>query len=170
MASTYTPIATTTLGSNQATVTFNSFSGYTDLVLVANIKHSFGTTGDVFVDGIQFNSDTGTNYSYTRLYGNGTSAGSDRNSNVTGISYDATRSSESYFATNIIQIQNYSNSTTYKTVLVRGNSASGTSVGTEATVGLWRNTAAITSITINATGAYTIQSGSTFTLYGIKSA
>jgi hypothetical protein len=36
--STYTPIATTTLGSAQADVTFNSFSGYTDLVLVANVQ------------------------------------------------------------------------------------------------------------------------------------
>jgi hypothetical protein len=170
MPATYDKIASQTLGSNQATVTFSSIAGtYTDLVLIANIKHSFGTTGDVIVDGLQFNSDTGTNYSKTNLQGNGTTAASDRGSNMTGISYVATRSSESYFATNIINIQNYSNTTTNKTVLLRG-AGNGTSVGTNAQVGLWRNTAAITSVTINATSSFTIQSGSTFTLYGIKAA
>jgi hypothetical protein len=38
----------------------------------------------------------------------------------------------------------------------------------KASVGLWRNTAAITSITITNAGTYQI--GSTFTLYGIASA
>jgi hypothetical protein len=48
--------------------------------------------------------------------------------------------------------------------LARGNIASG---GTEAVVGLWRNTAAITDIQLFA-AASTFAIGSTFTLYGIK--
>jgi hypothetical protein len=67
---------------------------------------------------------------------------------------------------------NYSNSTTYKTWLVRNNNQeTGTYVGTEAIVGLAQLTAAITSITIGtASGGtdYNFASGSTFTLYGIK--
>jgi hypothetical protein len=75
MAITYEPIATTTLGSAAADVTFTSISGtYTDLVLVAVTQ--IGSSGDYL--GVQFNSDTGTNYSRTRLSGNGTSASSDK--------------------------------------------------------------------------------------------
>lgn len=167
---TYKSIATQTLGSAAASVTFSSIpSTYTDLVLIANIKHSFGTTGDVIVDGLQFNNDTGTNYSKTNLQGNGTTAASDRGSNTTGISYVATRSSESYFATNVINIMNYANTTTFKTVLLRG-AGNSTSVGTNAQVGLYRSTSAISTVTINATSTFTILAGSTFSLYGVLNA
>jgi len=61
---------------------------------------------------------------------------------------------------------NYSNTTTYKTGLVRANSAAS---GTDAIVGLWRSTAAITSIVATHDTAQ-FATGSTFTLYGIASA
>jgi hypothetical protein len=61
---TYTPLATNTLGSATSSVTFNSLSGYTDLVLV--FKTKLTTSAAIKV---QYNADTGNNYSYTRLYG-----------------------------------------------------------------------------------------------------
>jgi len=61
---------------------------------------------------------------------------------------------------------NYANSTTNKTVLSRGNN---TGNHTIAYVGLWRSTAAITSMLLGTTGS-TWMAGSTFTLYGIKAA
>jgi hypothetical protein len=61
---------------------------------------------------------------------------------------------------------NYSNTTTFKTMLNRSNVPS---TGTGATVGLWRNTAAISSLTITSESG-NLQSGSTFTLYGILKA
>jgi hypothetical protein len=68
--------------------------------------------------------------------------------------------------TTIWQIFNYSNTTTNKSVLGR---ASNPSANTTACVGLWRNTAAITSVSVYGVGAnFTV--GSTFTLYGIKAA
>jgi hypothetical protein len=57
---------------------------------------------------------------------------------------------------------NYSNTTTYKTILSRSNRAE---QATEAFVGLWRNSAAITSISI---ASATFTTNSIFTLYGIK--
>jgi hypothetical protein len=79
MAKTYEPIATTTLGSAAASVTFSTISGaYTDLVLVMSIRGSSDIESDI---GMQLNSDTGSNYSMQRIYGQGASAGSDRNSN-----------------------------------------------------------------------------------------
>ena len=164
MAVTYEPIATTTLTSAAADVTFSSISGsYTDLILIVNGKWT-GSGPSSF--GLRFNSDSGSNYSITRLYGDGSSANSNRSTSFThtsGGQLDATN-----FNPNITHIMNYSNSTTYKTVLWRGNIPS---TQVEAAVSLWRSTSAITSITA---GYFDVSanwaSGSTFTLYGIKAA
>lgn len=158
--STYTPLATQTLGSAAASVTFSSISGaYTDLVLIVN-----GTAGSGLNMLMQYNSDTATNYSTTRILGDGSSATSDR----------ITTSADMYIGvmgtvntTNVIQIQNYSNSTTYKTALSRANS---TTIWTAAMVGLWRSTSAITSIKIYLASAGSFQTGTTATLYGIAAA
>lgn len=159
-AATYTPIATQTLGSSASSVTFSSIpSTYTDLVLVANAGIS--TTGAILA---VFNSDTGTNYSYTRVYGNGTAATSDRFTNQPAMDLG-------YFSTSlgnisITHFMNYSNTSTYKTTLTRWNTTSYTT----AEVGLWRNTSAITTIVINGSFGYNLIAGSTFTLYGIAAA
>jgi hypothetical protein len=163
---TYEKIATTTLSSNQATVTFSSISGsYTDLVFIVSAKQ----TPALNTQYVRFNSDTGTNYSYTILTGNGSSATSTRYSSQDAwySGYYGVPPTDSY-GIEIYNFQNYSNTTTYKTGLVRTNRASG---GLDAMVGLWRSTSAITSVTYGITGvsAY-LTSGSTFTLYGILAA
>lgn len=168
MALTYEPIATTTLGSATTDTTFSSISGsYTDLILVMNVF----TSSDGATPQLQFNSDTGTNYSTTFMEGNGGSASSIR---VSSRSYIQLSYNIGGNSTNpqpvICHLQNYSNSTTNKTVLSRWNSATGgTYPGTNAAVSLWRSTAAITSIKIYV-GAGNFNTGSTFTLYGIKAA
>ena len=160
MAITYEPIATTTLGSAAADVTFTSISGtYTDLVLVAVTQ--IGVSGDYL--GVQFNSDTGSNYSRTRLSGNGTSASSERDTSQVRLNFYAQPTSN--FAVNKIDIFNYANTTTFKSVLCRTDQAS---LSTNAYVGLYRSTSAITSIKLIGPGNFS--SGSTFTLYGIASA
>lgn len=162
MPATYEPIATTTLSSTSATVTFSTISGaYTDLILVADFSVSAG--GDNLV---RFNSDTGSNYSVTVLAGTGSATGSGRSSSQTSYNpnWNSDQTSQRIIITH--QIQNYSNSTTYKTLLTRLNNASNQTV---ASVGLWRSTSAITSIDLlRTTGSY--NSGSTFTIYGIKAA
>ena len=163
MAVTYEPIASTTLVSTAATVAFNAISGaYTDLILVLNGGNATGNYATAF----RFNGDTGSNYSVTRLYGNGTSANSDRASNQSYI-YLLAAGQNNLNGVQIINIQNYSNSTTYKTTLSRSNTAGGT-VGAE--VGLWRSTAAITSIVLAPEFTQNWLSGTTFTLYGILKA
>jgi hypothetical protein len=172
MPATYEPISTQTLGSDQATVTFSSIpQTYTDLVLVSNLKHSFAGSLGVRADFVQFNSDTATNYSATQLYGNGTSAVSTRTTSATGITTTASMASATSFMPCILQIFNYTNATTYKTVLVRTGNADDSNYGSSAFVGLWRATpAAITTIDFKATSTYVWKTGSTFTLYGIKAA
>lgn len=173
MTATYDCIATTTLGSAQSSVTFSSISGsFTDLVLVmvAATTHSSATFPFV-----QFNSDTGTNYSGTDLYGDGASAGSARSTNRARgfVNFDISISTTVGDSITTVNFLNYSNTTTYKTYLSRANRASSALdySGTSAFVGLWRNTSAITSILVgNSRGDvdYNFASGSTFTLYGIK--
>jgi hypothetical protein len=162
---TYTQIATTTLGSAQSSVTFSSISGsYTDLVLVANTATN--TSSNYYL--IQFNSDTGSNYSSTHLRGTGSAASSTSYSNQTSIftSIGSTISTTKLASIMTAHIMNYSNTTTYKTILSRDNNA-GTEVDT--TVALWRSTSAITSIKISI-GANNFDTDSTFTLYGITAA
>lgn len=166
MPSTYTPIATQTLGSAAASVTFSSISGtYTDLVLVASAASVSGTPTISF----QLNSDTGSNYSRTLLIGDGTAATSERASNSTQGRISNSTGLTTTLGANatIAQFMNYSNSTTYKTVLARSNTSL---YATEAIVNLWRNTAAITSIALFTNSGVSFAAGSTFTLYGVKSA
>jgi hypothetical protein len=157
--STYTPIATTTLGSAAASYTFSSISGsYTDLRLIVA-----GTLTSLEDIGIQFNGDTGSNYSITNLIGDGSTASSGRQSNQTVMllgALDGTSQSVSIF-----DFMNYSNATTYKTGLNRSSAASW---AVFAKVGLWRSTAAITSIKVMPNNNFT--AGTTLTLYGISCA
>ena len=166
MATTYEPIATQTLGSAAASVTFSSIPAtYTDLVLISTPIVTAATTF-----AMRFNSDSTSNYSWTVLIGDGTSATSTRGATQTELRISYAATSRTTNTTNIVtQIMNYANSTTYKTAISRDNAASD---GTGAIVGLWRATpAAITSITITPnSGGTIINTGSTFTLYGIKAA
>ena len=159
--STYTPIATTTLGSATNSVEFTSIAGtYTDLVFVGNFSNTTNTNLYMRVNG-----DT-SGYSATQLYGNGSSAGSMRFSNTNTWVFDPGASGVGTGQADIIvNIMNYANTSVYKTSLARTNAA-GTVTG--AVVGLWRNTAAITSVRLY--GDQNFSAGSTFTLYGIAAA
>jgi hypothetical protein len=158
MAITYEPIATTTVSTAVATVTFSSISGtYTDLVLVFNGT----TTADNQNFGLRYNNDSSALYSYTMVYGDGSSASSYRTTNDT-LSYLGNTGTAN--STTIAQIMNYANTTTYKTALSRTQNSN----YVLAYVTMWRSTAAINRI--DAISTSTFASGSTFTLYGIKSA
>jgi hypothetical protein len=164
MPATYEPIATTTLGSTASSVTFSSLGAYTDIVAIVNSK----VTASAYDLGFRVNGDSGTNYSRTLIGGNGSVADSGRQTNATyGRASYRSYMGTTDFSAYILNFQNYSNATTYKTILCRGNAAA---TGVDATVDLWRNTAAITSIEFSPEFAGTFAIGSTFTLYGIKAA
>ena len=158
--STYTPIATTTLGSATASVTFSSLGSYTDIVAILT---PIRTTTDANTI-CRFNGDSGSNYSATSLYGDGSSAVSYRLTNYSWLNIGYTTTNQQ---TQIVHFMNYSNTTTYKTALIR---QSNTGSAAQAIAGLWRNTAAITSIVFSLEGGSNFATGSTFTLYGIASA
>jgi hypothetical protein len=167
MPATYDKIATYTIPSATLSYTFSTIPDtYTDLILISIAQKTTSGSGSGF--NLRFNGDSGTNYSNTFLEGSGSSASSYRSSNSTGLNGGAVTSSAiaNQFDININQILNYSNSTTYKTVLGRYNDNEFSYVG--ASSSLWRNTNAITSLTVVSVNNFAI--GSTFTLYGIKAA
>lgn len=168
-AQTYEPIATNTLGSATNTVTFSSISqAYTDIVLVC-----VGVTANQ-IDAIDVrvgngSLDTGSNYSMTQLLGNGSAAQSyyQQGTSIT----NAGIVTPSTIQSTIIQFMNYSNTTTFKTVLARSNVTDSGFSRVAATVGLWRSTSAINTISLRLDNpSYNFAVGFTFTLWGIKAA
>jgi hypothetical protein len=167
---TYTPLQSIQLASSSASVTFSNIpQTYQDLIIVVNCA-SESTNAFTY---LQFNGDTATNYSFTQLYGTGSSALSSRQSNYALLFNSDVSMQQTTISFNVIyQIMNYSNSTTFKTSLARQSSTSAADYnGALAAVGLWRNTNAINSIKIQATRGgvnYNFTAGSTFDLYGIS--
>lgn len=164
MAATYEPIATTTLGSAASSITFSTIPAtYTDL-RIAFVPAGGSGANSVFV---QFNSDTGTNYSRTALYGDGATATSARNTTQTRITYAAAMQATypEFFS---LDVFSYAGST-YKTCLGTQSSDANGSGYTASIVGLWRSTSAITSLSLNNNGG-NFATGSIATLYGIKNA
>jgi len=160
MAITYEPIATTTLSTATTTVTFSSISGsYTDLVYV--IYNKSGATNL----SLRFNSDTGSNYSSTQFYTDGSGGVAALQQTSTTRALAGVGGADSLITGNVM---NYSNTTTNKTFITRGGGG-GTYI--DLTVSSYRSTSAITSISFQQDAASTdFQTGSTFTLYGIKAA
>ena len=146
------------LGSAAPSVTFGSIpQTYTDLVLEV-----VGTNSAIDVIALRFNGDTGANYSYTAVGGNGTSAYSNRGTGSVNAGLLYTSPTGQFLV--VSNIMSYANTSAYKTQVTRRNLPGG-EVG--AVVTLWRNTAAITSIlAFNASGN-TFAAASTFRLWGI---
>jgi hypothetical protein len=157
---TYTPVQTTTLGSAQSSVTLSSIpSTYTDIIFVVN----FGVGSTNF--SVKVNSDNGSNYSYTRLFGTGTTVyAQDDNNNSTGVTSNWTNTGPSIMS---VYCQNYANTSVYKSILTRFSEPQG---ATAIVAGLWRSTSAINSLTLYSTSSQTIPAGTILTIYGIAAA
>jgi len=163
MPATYEPIATTTLGSASSSITFSSIpSTYTDLRIVWNIS-GVSTTTDI---PLRFNGNSSNLYSYTYLRGNGSSVASSRLVNEAQMFMTGGNSLASGFQVAlIIDIFSYAGSTN-KTVLAQYLNDRNGSGTVASNVGLWRNTAAINSVTLFAASG-TLNAGTTATIYGI---
>jgi hypothetical protein len=166
---TYEPIATTTLSSNTTGVSFTSISGaYTDLIFIGQLKYV--GAAQAYAGVWQVNSTSGTSYSETILYGTGTSALSSRTSNDAAFRpREIAANASSSWTMLRIDFLNYSNTSINKTVLTTLSSDRNGAGEVSRQVGLFRSTSAITSIQFDPFSIGFV-AGSTFTLYGIKSA
>lgn len=160
---TYKALATITLGSSASTVTFSSIPAtYRDLILVVQHKVTGGAETDV-----QFNADTGNNYSTVTLRGGADSSIYSANYTANGIkpqnAVGGATSTNDFFQ---LDIMDYSATDKHKISLLRSINGSTSFVQNQAV--RWANTAAITSVKCTASGA-SYASGSTFSLYGVIS-
>lgn len=166
MTATYDPIATTTLGSAASTITFSSIPNtFTDLRLVL-----FGVTLNATgtYNQIRFNNDTGTNYSWTQLLGNGSAAQSSRGTSTATLYLNDTDTSGANPYLQTVDLFSYAGSTN-KTILSETSMDRNGGGIVGRVVGLWRNTTAINRIDLVVNAGNQYQAGTTATLYGIKS-
>jgi hypothetical protein len=166
MATTYEPIATTTLSTGASTITFSSIpSTYTDIRLVFALNTSSNNRAAY----LRLNADTGTNYSQTFLSGDGTDALSSRYSNATVFYFTDGGQSSTVPTFCTLDIFSYAGSTN-KTALQTVSGDKNGSGWVHRVVGLYRSTSAITEILITTLNADTFNAGTVATLYGIKNA
>ncbi len=162
---TFMPIASTTLSSSAATVTFSGIpQTYKHLVLKCSVRTDFANVTSSGT--IHFNASGTTAFSLTSLLGDGSTASSTRNTsraNTFNV-FNGANSTSNTFSNNEIFIPNYTGSTNkpYSNYSVVETNATAATVRTEAD--LYSSSSPITSITIEYTN---IVSGSTFDLYGI---
>ena len=174
MPTTMKLIGKNVLGSDTSSVTFSSIpgTGYTDLVVFCSSRTDRGNNGDAIL--LQFNSDTGNNYSTRSLYGTGSNAVSASWSSVSGIylvqAACGNSDTANTFGSSQTYIPNYAGSAN-KAVSHTGNSETNAATSyMSADAGLWSNTAAITSIVLKPFNGTVFRSGSSFTLFGISKA
>lgn len=159
----YTLIASQTLLNPTATVTFSGIpQGFKDLMLEFNGGIVKAANIDSLL--VQFNNDTGSNYSYTDLSGNGTTASSTRQSSATYFWCDVAATNLGLSSVSTFNVMSYANTNVYKTTLYREATAGN---DTEARVSLWRSTTAITSIKLFPYTGSGFATGSTFKLWGV---
>lgn len=171
MANTYVNIASTTLSSSQATITFGSIpSTYTDLVIHYSARNT--DTGITYLN-LYINTQSATGlFSQTRLTGNGSTVTSDRLSSYDFSlrhSVDSSSNTANTFGIGEIYIPNYTgayNKPHYSFSVQEDNSISTNAIVNQVAA-LWRNTATISTLYLTSTGGSFV-SGSSFYLYGIK--
>ena len=174
MPTTYEPIATLTADGTARTITFSSITAtYTDLRLVFVGRVEVAGTGNYSNFSVRYNSSN-SGYSQTQLTGDGSTATSGRDSNTTFYSAGILNYEGSPNSLITIDLFSYAGST-YKTALTTSSNDQNGLGYVKRDVTMWRNTAAVTSISLDTDG-YGVQTGrdfaigSTFTLYGIKNA
>jgi hypothetical protein len=173
-AAAYELISTQLVSSSLSSLTFSSIpSTYNHLQIRFTCKTSSASLPIAVA--MWFNGDNAGNYSSHWMFGNGTSVYTDTAAPTIQVNiYESSISSQdNRFGSAIVDVWDYKNTTTNKTVkTIQGAIGTGTAGNGSVSIssGSWRNTAAITSITFtsNGGGSRTIEPGSRFSLYGIK--
>ena len=158
-----TQISQNVLSGAAASVTFSGIAGtFTDLMISMNARGD-AAAGNINV-GIQVNGDAGTNYDDGNFLSSGTFSNTGQTQAILCIVTAATATAN--FSSGCeIRLYNYARTTFFKPL--QGISSGFVSAPNEGlSAGLWKSTAAITSVTILPSSGNFI-TGSTFTLWGI---
>lgn len=170
VATDFESIATATGTGSSGVITFNSIpQTYKHLQVRAILRGTASATANG--TDMRFNSDSGANYTLHRLIGDGASASADGYTGRTGawlgLETDANAGANIYAAC-VTDILDYTNTNKYKTTRSLGAYDLNGSGQINFASAVWLNTAAITSITINAASGGNWTTASHFALYGIK--
>jgi hypothetical protein len=163
------PIASTTLAT-ASPITFSSIpQNFTHLQARIFGRTTSSNVADVTY--FQFNGDSGSNYVYHYLLGDGSSASSSSGTSQTGgrlYSISGANATSNVWGNQIVDILDYTNTNKNKTVRSIGGFDNNGSGQVALSSSLWLNTAAVTSITFYGLFlAYAI--GTRVDLYGIQS-
>ena len=167
-AGAYDALATVTVGSTSvATISFSGIpQGYKHLQIRGIAR---AVSGNAYMK-IQYNGDTGANYTYHQLFGSGTAAAADAGTAQTGAGAMAVAPGSigaGIFAPTIIDILDYSSTAKNKTQRELSGFDSNGGGDIRLDSGLWLNTSAINQITL-VISASTFAQYSQFALYGIR--
>ncbi len=167
MPATYTLIASNTLSTSAASVTFSSIPGtYTDLLVRITARSSSSVTD--FSLALKPNGSS-SNDSSTWLSGNGSTASSSRSTADFNMGRASGNSATANtFGSIELYIPNYTVSANKPMSAFGAAETNATAVQMRTNAMLWSNTAAITSLEITTDGVGDFVSGSSFFLYGIK--
>jgi fermentation-respiration switch protein FrsA (DUF1100 family) len=175
-AGSYELISTTLLSSNASSVAFSGLgtysSTYKHLQIRAVGRSSGGTIGSQEGDAvlIRLNGDSGSNYAQHVLYGNGASVISGAASSQTAMAAqrftDSTGTANAFGGFIATFLDPYS-TTKNKTMRTMGGSTNQITL-IAMNSGLWMNTASVTSITLTPNVGANFNSGTRFSLYGIR--
>jgi hypothetical protein len=159
-------IETKTLTSDTAAIEFTSIpQDGTDLVVLATLRVSFDfSLATWWLAGLTFNSNT-SGYSTRNLQGDGSGVGSDTDTTFYFRPNDAGSTSNT-FGNASVYITNYAGSTNKGVSMNNVSEQNGTQAQAQIWGGLWSNTAAITSLKIEANGSNLV-AGTTVSLYKI---
>ena len=169
-------IATAVGTGSSGVITFSSIPSTYKHLQIRILCKSTSTASPASQMRITFNSDTGSNYTYHRLTGDGASAGAGGAANVTAVIIDGVVvRSPGYIDNNIcgtaiIDIQDYSSTTRNKTVRAisgadRNSTAGDLQIALNSSA--WLNTAAISTIDLDVNGG-NYATNSVISLYVIK--
>lgn len=169
MAFTFEKIGSVTLTSAANTITFSSIPGtYTDIKMICSLIGGEANQYAAF----QINGDTGTNYSHVRFrkpYSGNASGGGDTDATRQFIINTSADMSTTIPALAEVDILSYTNSS-YKTYISKSSANKNGAGEFNYFQGVWRNTAAITSISVVGFSNRLYAIGSSVTLYGILKA
>ena len=165
MPQTYEAIATTTLGTNQATISFTSIpQTYTDLVCVC-VGYGAGGGGSIVV---KINLNSGSIYNTNYVYTDGTTVTSGKTGDLTtGCFMGRLMTSTTDMGGGYFHIMNYTSSSTFKTMI--GQNVASAPI-TWYSIGNARTTTAVTRLDLTVESSASFASGFQATIYGIKSA
>jgi hypothetical protein len=167
----YESIATVTVGGATGYAEFTSIPSTFTHLQVRLITDT--SAGDVSI-GARFNSDTGSNYAYQTLYGDGSNVYVNYNgvSQTSYLSFARGGNNSGAFGAAVVDILDYKNTNKYKTVRsLTGRDTNGGASGGIVwfSSGVWQSTSAITSIRLTPESG-NLNTYSSFALYGIKGA